>query len=39
MLVPRKYTVIILQFEPIRNSLTNDRSFTDHQSVRRRNHG
>lgn len=23
MLVPRKYTVIILQFEPIRNSLTN----------------
>lgn len=23
MLVPRKYTLIILQFEPIRNSLTN----------------
>lgn len=40
MLVPRKYYLLYLIDTEFENSIENQRrSFTDHQSVRRRDHG
>lgn len=39
MLVPRKYYLLYLVDIEFENSIDQRRSFTDHQSVRRRDHG